>query len=83
MGVTLTFAQELLPNRPALAASLMQGGNWFISSFTLVGMGALGEWLGIQQALKWLVVVICLDFVLSLTLPGRKKIDPGAASSVT
>jgi FSR family fosmidomycin resistance protein-like MFS transporter len=81
MGVSMAFAQELLPNRPALAASLMQGGNWFIASFTIAGMGVLGDWLGIQQALQWLVVVICLDFVISLMLPGRERIEPGASTS--
>ncbi len=74
MGVSVAYAQELMPNRPALAASLMQGGNWFISGFTLTGMGALGDWLGIQTALQVLVVVICLESGVALTLPGRRKL---------
>ncbi len=76
MGVSVAYAQELMPNRPALAASLMQGGNWFISGFTLVGMGALGDCLGLQTALQVLVVLICLESGFALILPGRKKIKP-------
>ena len=73
MGVSVAYAQELMPNRPALAASIMQGGNWFVSGLTLTGTGALGDWLGIDAALQFLAAILVLEFAISLTLPGRAK----------
>lgn len=73
MGVSVAYAQELMPNRPALAASFMQGGNWFVSGLTLTGTGVLGDWLGIEVALKLLAIVLVLEFAISLTLPAEAK----------
>jgi FSR family fosmidomycin resistance protein-like MFS transporter len=73
MGVSVAYAQEFMPNRPALAASIMQGGNWFVSGLTLTGTGALGDWLGIDAALQLLAAILVLEFAISLTLPGRGK----------
>ena len=69
MGVSVAYAQELLPNRPALAASLVQGGNWFLSGLTLAGMGALGDRLGLGAALQLLAVLVLAEIVAALALP--------------
>lgn len=73
MGVSVAYAQELLPGRPALAASLLQGGNWFISGLTLTATGALGDYFGLQAALHVLLVLLFAEFFLSLLLPGTGR----------
>ncbi|MEE9274628.1 MAG: hypothetical protein V3V62_04910, partial [bacterium] len=53
-------------------ASFMQGGNWFVSGFTLTAMGALGDRIGLQSALHVLAGVAILEFCLSLLLPKER-----------
>ncbi len=69
MGVRMSYAQELMPGRPALAAGIMQGGNWFISGATLAATGAIGESHGLEFALSLFAAVAALEFVVTLALP--------------
>jgi len=69
MGVRMAYAQELMPGSPALAAGIMQGGNWFISGGTLAATGAIGDIWGLEFALGLLAAVAALEFVISLALP--------------
>ena len=73
MGVSVAYAQELLPGRPALAASLLQGGNWFVSGLTLTATGALGDYFGLQAALHVLLILLFAEFFLALLLPGTGR----------
>jgi FSR family fosmidomycin resistance protein-like MFS transporter len=69
MGVRMAYAQELMPGSPALAAGIMQGGNWFISGATLAATGAIGDMWGLDFALGLLSVVAAIEVVISLALP--------------
>ena len=72
MGVRMAYAQELMPGSPALAAGIMQGGNWFISGSTLAATGAIGDMWGLEFALGLLAAVAAVEFVVSLALPGER-----------
>ncbi len=50
MGVTMAFAQQLMPHNRGLASSITLGLSWFIASFSVYPMSVLGEWFGLANA---------------------------------
>lgn len=50
MGVTMAFAQQLMPHNRGLASSITLGLSWFIASFSVYPMSVLGEWVGLASA---------------------------------
>ena len=50
MGVTMAFAQQLMPHNRGLASSITLGLSWFIASLSVYPMSVLGEWFGLANA---------------------------------
>ncbi len=50
MGVTMAFAQELMPHNRGLASSITLGVSWFVASSSVYPMSVLGEWVGLANA---------------------------------
>ena len=50
MGVTMAFAQQLMPHNRGLASSITLGLSWFIASLSVYPMSVLGEWYGLANA---------------------------------
>ena len=50
MGVTMAFAQQLMPHNRGLASSITLGLSWFIASLSVYPMSILGEWFGLANA---------------------------------
>ncbi|MFC1491512.1 MFS transporter, partial [Nitrospinota bacterium] len=83
LGLSVAYAQELLPNRPALAASLTQGANLFFSGLSLTAMGVLGDLFGLQMALHILLILLLMETCVALFLPGSGHGRPGLIRTVT
>ncbi|MFL2931677.1 MAG: MFS transporter [bacterium] len=70
MGVSVTYAQEIIPEHAALASSFMLGVVWFCSSLTMPLIGVIADHFGILIVMP----VSCLIFgtlglLLALRLP--------------
>ncbi|MEE9240323.1 MAG: MFS transporter [bacterium] len=70
MGVSVTYAQEVAPEHKALVSSFMLGVVWFFGSIFSIGVGALGDQIGLLTALPAACVVVGgLGMVLAFGLP--------------
>ena len=70
MGVSVTYAQEMIPEHAALASSFMLGVVWFCSSMTMPLIGVLADYFGILIVMP----ITCITFgtlglLLALKLP--------------
>ena len=70
MGGSGTYAQEVAPEHKALVSSFMLGVVWFFGSIFSIGVGALGDQIGLLTALPAACVVVGgLGMVLAFGLP--------------
>ena len=70
MGVSVTYAQEMIPEHAALASSFMLGVVWFCSSMTMPLIGVIADYFGILIVMP----ITCIFFgtfglLLALRLP--------------
>ncbi|HBK81202.1 MAG TPA: hypothetical protein DDZ83_16295, partial [Nitrospinae bacterium] len=65
MGVSVTLAQELLPDHRGFASSLTLGGGWIISSFSSVPIAAVAERIGLLTAFWVLPVFLALGVTIA------------------
>ena len=70
MGVSVTYAQELLPEHAALVTGFMLGVLWFVSSMFMVAVGALADLAGLAVAFPAVCLIMgAASAALSFGLP--------------
>lgn len=76
VAVTIVMAQELLPHRASVASSIVMGLAWGTAGLSLTGIGALADAVGLENALKLvlLLVVPALAAVAVLPKPAQHVI---------
>jgi len=76
VAVTIVMAQELLPHRASVASSIVMGLAWGTAGLSLTGIGALADAVGLENALKLvlLLVVPALAAVAALPKPAQHVI---------
>ncbi|MED5579533.1 MAG: MFS transporter [Nitrospinota bacterium] len=73
MGVSVTYAQELIPEHAALASSFMLGVVWFCSSMTMPLIGVFADYFGILTVMPFTCMMFgFFGFLLSVRLPKTK-----------
>jgi MFS transporter, FSR family, fosmidomycin resistance protein len=65
----IVLAQEMAPHKTRTALSLVMGLAWGISGFGVLGTGALADWVGIEKALIFVILLPVGAFLFSLFLP--------------
>jgi FSR family fosmidomycin resistance protein-like MFS transporter len=70
--LTIVMAQEAVPGRTGTASSLAMGVAWGFGGFSSAGVGALGDMIGVTDALFVLALVSLVSAPFVLFLPGRK-----------
>ncbi|GEM_PF-1083829 len=70
MGVSVTYAQEMIPEHAALASSFMLGVVWFCSSMTMPFIGVIADYFGILTVMPFTCIFFgTLGLLLALRLP--------------
>tara|TARA_Y100000588_G_scaffold323195_1_gene355645 strand:- start:3175 stop:4368 length:1194 start_codon:yes stop_codon:yes gene_type:complete len=70
MGVSVTYAQEMIPEHAALASSFMLGVVWFCSSMTMPLIGVIADYFGILTVMPFTCIFFgTLGLLLALRLP--------------
>lgn len=70
-AVTIVIAQELLPHRASIASSIVMGLAWGTAGLSLTGVGALGDAIGLERALTWVLGLTLGALVAALFLPEK------------
>jgi FSR family fosmidomycin resistance protein-like MFS transporter len=70
--ITIVMAQEAVPGRTSTASSLAMGVAWGIGGFGSAAVGALGDAIGVTDALSVLALVSLVAAPFVPFLPGRK-----------
>jgi FSR family fosmidomycin resistance protein-like MFS transporter len=68
----VVLAQELLPDRPGIAASMITGLAWGVALLLALPLGAAAERIGVMLALQALCLVPLLGVPLVAAIPGRR-----------
>lgn len=66
-------AQELMPERPAMAASLIMGFIWGTAGIGVTAIGALADHIGLSTTFAWLALSPLLGLPLLLAVPETLK----------
>lgn len=70
MGVSVTYAQELLPEHAALVTGFMLGVLWFVASICMVAVGGFADLVGLAIAFPVVCLVMAgVSVALSFALP--------------
>jgi FSR family fosmidomycin resistance protein-like MFS transporter len=77
-AVTIVYAQEVLPQRVGLAASLMMGLGVGLGSLGALLMGRIADLHGVPAALSMMALLAPPALAVVLLLPSRKR-SPGGA----
>lgn len=71
-AVTIALAQELVPERAGTVSSVVMGFGWGVGGLTMTLFGGLADYIGMQNALNYLVLLPFLSVILALGLPSLK-----------
>jgi FSR family fosmidomycin resistance protein-like MFS transporter len=69
MGVSVAYAQSLMPEHRGFASSIFLGGGWFISAFTSAPIAAAAEYFGLLNVFWVLPLSLAIGIILALKLP--------------
>jgi FSR family fosmidomycin resistance protein-like MFS transporter len=77
-AVTIVMAQELMPHRPSVASSIVMGLAWGTAGLSLTAIGALGDAIGLERTLMWVLLlsVAALAGVFALPPTPRARTAP-------
>ncbi len=70
-AVTIVMAQELLPHRASVASSIVMGLAWGTAGLSLTAVGALGDAVGLERALTWVLLLAVVALAAVFFLPAR------------
>lgn len=70
---SVVWAQELIPDKAAMASGMMLGLSFGLGGVGAAITGALGDYIGIIEALRWSLISLGLALVLALTIPQPAK----------
>ena len=76
VAVTIVMAQELLPDRASVASSIVMGLAWGTAGLSLTGIGALADAVGLDNALRLVLLLAVPALAAVLFLPGREPTQP-------
>ena len=79
-AVTIVMAQELLPHRASVASSIVMGLAWGTAGLSLTAIGALADAIGLERALRLLLLLAVPALAAVQFLPKAKQpiLDPGS-----
>lgn len=69
--VTVVYGQELMPESRGLVSGLLLGLAWGVGSLLVTGVGALADWIGLEEALGFVGLALLPAAFLALSLPRR------------
>ena len=69
MGVSVAYAQELMPEHRGFASSIFLGGGWFISAFTSAPIAMAAESYGLLNVFWVLPLSLAIGVALAFKLP--------------
>jgi len=67
----IVLAQEMIPQQARTASGLVMGMAWGLAGWGVLGTGALADALGIEGALRFLLLLPAGAFILSFLLPRK------------
>ena len=67
----IVLAQEMAPKKARTVSGLIMGMAWGLAAFGVLATGALADSLGIEWALRFLLLLPAGSLILSLFLPGK------------
>jgi FSR family fosmidomycin resistance protein-like MFS transporter len=62
--VLIVAAQELVPKSRTLVSSMMMGLGWGVGSLLVPVTGLLGDIIGLEKALQWVLVLSLIGVIL-------------------
>src|SRR5438132_1522692 len=71
-AVTIVMAQELLPHRASVASSIVMGLAWGTAGLSLTGIGALADAIGLDKALRLVLLLAVPALAAVAALPKAK-----------
>ena len=79
-AVTIVMAQELLPHRASVASSIVMGLAWGTAGLSLTAIGALADAIGLERALRLLLLLAVPALAAVQFLPKAKQpiLDAGS-----
>src|SRR5207247_10678798 len=79
-AVTIVMAQELLPHRASVASSIVMGLAWGTAGLSLTAIGALADAIGLERALRLLLLLAVPALAAVQLLPKAKQpiLDAGS-----
>lgn len=82
-AVTIVMAQELMPHRASVASSIVMGLAWGTAGLSLTAVGALGDVIGLERTLTWVLLlsVVALGAVFFLPATPRSRSTPPSPGS--
>jgi len=73
VAVTIVMAQELLPHRASVASSIVMGLAWGTAGLSLTGIGALADAVGLDNALRLVLLLAVPALAAVAALPNAKQ----------
>ena len=77
----LLMAQQLMAARAGLASGLVMGLGFVTGSIGIPITGAIGDAIGLKNALMTQVILVAATLVLAWFLPSEKEVDSYAAAT--
>jgi FSR family fosmidomycin resistance protein-like MFS transporter len=74
-AVAIVMAQELLPHRASVASSIVMGLAWGTAGLSLTGVGALADAVGLDNALR-LVLLLAVPALVGVVALPKSKLHP-------
>lgn len=71
--VLLALVQDVARDRPAFVNGIYMTINFGISSLTVMIVGLLGDWLGLETAFRWSAVIALGGIPFVFLLPAKKR----------
>ncbi len=71
----IVMAQEMVPHKARMVSGMIMGMAWGLAGFGVLGTGALADAVGLESALRFLLILPVGSLTLSFFLPG-KGTDP-------
>jgi FSR family fosmidomycin resistance protein-like MFS transporter len=68
-AVTIVMAQELMPHRASVASSIVMGLAWGTAGLSLTAIGALGDVIGLERTLTWVLGLSVVALAAVAALP--------------
>ncbi len=63
--VLIVAAQEIAPESRTLVSSMMMGVGWGVGSILVTVTGLLGDTIGLENALQWVLVLPIIGVILT------------------